>query len=52
METAVWDGHCYLVDHEQEVEDEHVDEDGGGAAQVLHQPSQPPNHCLKPTQQL
>lgn len=35
----------YLVDHEEEVEGEDVDKDGGGAAQVLHQAPQPPEHC-------
>ena len=34
-----------LVDHENEVEGEHIDKDGRGAAQVLHETPQPTNHC-------
>ena len=34
-----------LLDHENEVEGKHIDKDGCGAAQVLHETPQPTNHC-------
>ena len=35
-----------LVDHQQEIDDEHVDEDGTRTSQVLYNPPQTPHHFV------